>query len=191
MQLGWWYAIGRENELTESYDLMMQGFNVSTPRTGKIQKLSGDFNYSWGTFYNFAQKYVGSTNNFGFTGTSWIRSNVGLELTGEYRQTYDPLEVNDGKHYRVSMRNTYLFTKDMFIRLYTQGRWGTTWYDKKSVSNTYLLSFLLGWEFHPGSWFYLAFNEGREDLNDPHYQERDFWLTDRTLAAKINYAFHR
>jgi len=89
------------------------------------------------------------------------------------------------------MRNTYLFTKDFFVRLFTQGRWGTTYYDEKSIINKYLVSFLLGWEFHPGSWFYLAYNEGREDLDDPRYQLRDFWMTDRTIVAKIQYALHK
>jgi hypothetical protein len=191
MTLGFWYVISKENELTETYNSNRKGFNISTPKTGKIQKISGNVGSDWGTFYNFAQKYVGSSHNFNVSGTSWIISNFGLELTGQYTKTFDPDEVLDGKHIRVSMRNTYLITKDFFVRLFTQGRWGTTYYNEKNITNNYLVSFLLGWEFHSGSWFYLAYNEGREDFNSPYIQQRDFMLTDRVLIAKIYYAIHK
>ena len=119
---------------------------------------------------------------------------MGLELNSQFTKTFDPQGVMDGRHFRLSMRNTYLFTKDLFVRLYTQGRWGTTYYGEKSIVNNYLVSFLLGWEFRPGSWFYLAFNEGRKDindLNDPNFQQRDFFMTSRTLVTKIQYAFNK
>ncbi|MCK4966720.1 hypothetical protein KAS50_06800, partial [bacterium] len=154
MNIGFWYGIGKTNELSETYHARNQGFNISSPMTGKIQKLRAHLNYNWGTFYNFAQKYLGSRRNAGWNGTSWVRSNLGLELSGNYTETFDPEGVMDGKHFRLSMRNTYLFTKDLFIRLYTQGRWGTTYYGEKDIVNKYLASFLLGWEFKPGSWFY-------------------------------------
>ena len=109
-------------------------------------------------------------------------------------KTIAPDGVLDGKHFRVSLRNTWLLNKDLFIRLYVQGRWSTTYYGAKKSENKYLTSFLLGWEFKPGSWFYLAFNEGREDLydiNDPSVMEKDFFVTDRTLIGKLQYALNR
>jgi len=61
----------------------------------------------------------------------------------------------------------------------------------KSTHNTFLASFLLGWEYHPGSWFYLAYNEGREDVNSPFAPIRDFMMTNRTIIAKLSYAIHK
>ena len=119
-----------------------------------------------------------------------MRSNLGFELSGDYTRTFDPDDRVDGKYYRLTMRNTYLVTKDLFLRLFTQGRWGSTYYGEKDTANRYLASFLLGWEFRPGSWFYLACNEGREDL-DNLYENRDFSMTDRTLVAKVQHAFFR
>jgi len=194
MNLGWWYALGKTNELNTTYYSKHQGFNISTPRTGRIQKVAANFSVSWGTFYNFSQKYLGETWRVGASQTTWLKSNLGLELNGQYQKTYDPDGVFDGEHFRFSMRNTFLINKDIFIRLFTQGRWGTTYYGEKSIVNKYVLSFLLGWEFNPGSWFYFAYYEGREDFNDHNklsFQERDFFMTDRTLIAKLQYAFHK
>ncbi|MFH1761295.1 MAG: DUF5916 domain-containing protein [bacterium] len=189
MNIGFWYVISKINELTETYRANRKGFNISSPKTGRIQKVSGNTSFDWGTFYNFAQKYVGSDWNVRLESTSWIRSNMGLGLDGQFTKTFAPGGVMDGRHLRISMRNTYLFTKDFFIRLYTQGRWGTTYYGEKSVTNNYLMSFLLGWEFHPGSWFYLAYNEDRAD--GFYFQQRDFMLTDRVIVAKIYYTIHK
>ncbi len=191
MQGTFWYAVGSVNELTETFRQKVFGGNITTPKTGRIQKISGSLGGSTGTFYNFARKHVGDKWDINGSATAWLAGNFGLELNGTMTKTFDPQERMDGRHYYLSMRNTYLFSKDLFVRLFTQGRWGTTWYGEREVSNSYLLSFLLGWEYRPGSWFYLAFNEGREDRNDPHFRYRDFFLTDRTLVAKMYYAFHK
>ena len=151
-------------------------------------------NTSWGSFYNFAQKYLGTSWAIGGSGTSWIRTNLGLELSSDYQETHAPDGMLDGKHFRISMRNTWLLSKDLFVRLYLQGRWSTTYYSQKKIENKYLTSFLLGWEFRPGSWFYLAYNEGREDFYDtynPSNWERDFFVTDRTLIGKVQCAFNK
>ena len=187
MNFGYSYAAAEMNELTGKYQTFRQGFNISSPKSGRLQKFLFGTGVNWGTFYNFAQKYVGSSSNINWNNTIWLKSNMGLELNGNYIKTFDPAGTMDGRHFRVSMRNTYLFTKDFFVRLYTQGRWGVTYYDEKRINNTYLLSFLLGWEFNPGCWFYLAFNEGREDINAPDYRLRNFGMTDRTLLTKIYY----
>jgi len=191
MRLGFWYTVGKTNEPTITYHTDEYGLNISSPRTGRIQKISANTDILWGKFFNFSQKYLGSRYNITLNGTSWITSKMGLSLSGQYTKTYDPDKVMDGRHFRISMRNTYLFTKDLFIRLYTQGRWGTTYYGEKSTHNTFLASFLLGWEYHPGSWFYLAYNEGREDVNSPFTPVRDFMMTNRTIIAKLSYAINK
>ncbi len=194
MNLSWWYAVGKTNELNTTYRPWNHGINISTPRSGSIQKILVNFRASWGTFYNFSRKYLGKSWMVGGDETSWVRSNLGLELSCDYRKTFAPSGDADGNYFRLSMNNTLLLTKDLFLRLYTQGRWGTTYYGKKRIENVYLVSFLFGWEFNPGSWIYLAYNEGREDLNDlndPAVMERAFFQTDRTMIAKVTYAFYR
>ena len=190
MSLSWWYAIGRTNELTHTYRPRNQGINFSSPRSGRWQKVTANADISWGSFYNFSQKYLGRSWRVGVSGRSWVRQNLGANVSGNYTRTLDPDDRMDGRYYRLAMHNTYLVAKDLFLRLFTQGRWGTTYYGEKSVANRYLASFLLGWEFRPGSWFYLAYNEGREDFDDL-YEKRDFAMTSRTLAAKVQYAFFR
>ena len=135
MEVSFWYEVGKKNEPTGTYHSDRQGFHLSTPKTGKIQKIATNLNFDWGRFYNFSQKYLGSSYNVGIESTSWVTSRMGLELNGQYTETLDPYEIRDGKHFRISIKNTYLFTKDFFIRLYTQGRWGVTYYDVKSRSN--------------------------------------------------------
>jgi hypothetical protein len=192
MNISWWYGIGRSNELNYKIKNWHHGFVFSSPRTGKWLKLLVDLNSSWGTFYNYSQKYLGKNWRLGGSGSSWLKQYYGLEFSCDYQKTFDPAGKVDGRHFRVYVRNTLLFTKDIFLRLYTQGRWSTTYYDKKRIVNNYLLSILFGWEFNPGSWFYVAYNEGREDLNDlndPFFQKRDFLKTSSTLVLKIQYAF--
>lgn len=191
MEVGFWYEFGKKNEPTGTYHSNRRGFNMSSPKTGRIQKVSVSTNFDWGRFFNFSQQYLGSSYNVGLESTSWLTNKMGLSIGGQYTKTFDPEDVMDGRHYRLSMRNTYLFTKDFFIRLYTQGRWGTTYYTEKDIHNTFLASFLMGWEYHPGSWLYIAYNEGREDVNNPFEPFRDFIMKDRTLVAKISYAIHR
>jgi hypothetical protein len=190
MSLSWWYGIGRTNELTHIYRPRNQGIVFSSPRSGRWQKITANLDVSWGSFYNFSQKYLGRNWRIGGNGRSWVRDNLGIQLSGDYTRTFDPDDRVDGKYYRLTLRNTYLATKDLFLRVFTQGRWGTTYYGEKKVANRYLASVLLGWEFSPGSWFYLAYNEGREDFDDL-YEKRDFAMTSRTLVAKVQYAFFR
>jgi len=192
MNLSWWYGLGRTNELTHTYRQTNQGFVFSSPKTGKWQKVALNLNLSWGDFYNFSQKHLGRTRRIGGHLRSWVKSNLGLQVSGNYSETFDPDGTRDGKHFRLTVRNTLLVTRNLFVRLFTQGRWSSTYYGAETASNRYLLSLLLGWELRPGSWFYLAYNEGREDLEDfgdPQAEKRDFWMTSRTLAAKLQYAF--
>lgn len=186
--LSWWYAIGRTNELTHTYRPRNQGINSSSPRSGRGQKVTANLDASWGSFHNFSQKYLGRGWRVGASGRSWVRENLGLQLSGDYTRTFDPDDRMDGRYYRLTVHNACLVTKDLFLRLFTQGRWGTTYYGEKSVANRYLASFLLGWEFRPGSWLYLAQNGGREDFDDLN-ETRDFTMTNRALAAKVQYAF--
>jgi hypothetical protein len=81
-----------------------------------------------------------------------------------------------------------MFTKYFYFRLHAQAIFGTTWYDQKEIQNEYLLSGLLSWEYRPGSFLYLAYNESRFDKSG--VDESDYFkLSNRTLILKLSYFF--
>lgn len=79
-----------------------------------------------------------------------------------------------------------MFNKDFYLRLHAQGRLGTTYYGSKSLQNRYLISTLLSWQYRPGSYLYLAYNESRLDKGDA-FPTRHFIFEDRTLLIKLSY----
>ncbi|GAF80877.1 unnamed protein product, partial [marine sediment metagenome] len=81
MRLGFRYSVGKTNEPTITYHTNDYRFNISSPRTGRIQKISVNTNINWGKFFNFSQKYLGTKYNITLNGTSWITSKMGLNLS--------------------------------------------------------------------------------------------------------------
>jgi hypothetical protein len=82
------------------------------------------------------------------------------------------------------VRSDWLISRESFVRLILQGeqlRWGMEGGDYRSQE--YDLSFLYGWEFRPGSMFYLAYNQpaARED--------GEIEYLDPVLVAKVTYLF--
>jgi hypothetical protein len=114
---------------------------------------------------------------------------VMTNLQGGYTETFNPLNKQDGRYFKLSSNSTWMFTKDLFIRLHLQGLFGTTYYDKKQIYNDYLFSCLVSWEYKPGSFLYLAYNEGRFDESNPTIS-RSFGFSDRTIILKISYFFN-
>ena len=99
------------------------------------------------------------------------------------------MNKQDGQYFKLSSNSTLMFTKDFFIRLHVQGIFGTTYYETKQIYNNYLLSCLVSWEYKPGSFLYLAYNEGRFDESNPTIS-RLFEFNDRTIILKISYFFN-
>ncbi len=82
------------------------------------------------------------------------------------------------------LRSDWLITRESFVRVIVQGeqvRWGMDGGDYRSQE--YDVNLLYGWEFRPGSAFYLAYNQpvvrsdGANDFLDP------------VFVAKVSYAF--
>lgn len=143
---------------------------------------------SGGTFYNFDQKKVGSQKGFSVTGSSRLGRNALTKLQGGFTKTYDGTAKNDGQYFNISSNSTWMFTKDFFIRLHVQGIFGTTYYTQKETVNDYLLSCLVSWEYRPGSFMYLGYNEGRFDELNPVISNR-LGFKNRTLIFKVSYFF--
>ncbi len=175
-------------ELTGNYSGNFLTMNYSTRPIRLGSKLAGTATASGGTYYNFDQKYVGIQKNLALNGEGRITSYIITELAGGYTRTYNTAHEIDGQYFKLSSNTTWMFTKDFFIRLHAQGIFGTTNYYEKQINNDYLLSCLLSWEYRPGSFLYLAYNESRFDQSNP-----DVWkklqLENRTLILKISYFF--
>ncbi|HKJ69098.1 MAG TPA: DUF5916 domain-containing protein [bacterium] len=173
-------------ELTGDYSGNQWQMSYATRPLRLGPRFAGVFGLQGGTFYNFDQKYVGRQRSFSVDGESRLRHNIVTALQGEYTHTYDPTGAQDGRYWKLSSNTTWMFTKDFYLRLHTQGIFGNTYYGSRRLSNQYLLSMLISWEYRPGSFLYLAYNEGRVDESNP-FESRYFAFNDRTIVFKASY----
>ncbi len=175
-------------ELTGSYNGTLMKVSYSTRPLSLGTKFAGVVSASSGTLYNFDQKYVGSQKSISLNGEGRFFHNILTKIQGDYIKTYNPENVNDGQHFKLSSNSTIMFTKDLFFRLHAQGILGTNYYEKKLVYNDYLVSCLLSWEYVPGSFLYLAYNEARFfDSEKNNLRQMEF--KNRTLVLKLSYFF--
>ena len=176
-------------ELTGDYSGNNYSIGYSVTPLNMGQRFTANVTHSGGTYYNFNRKYVGDQRGVSLNTDAQLFHNVLTKLQGEFVRTYDPSHHRDGQYYKLSSNTTYMFTKDLFIRLHAQGIFGTTLYEQKEVYNDYLLSCLFSWEYRPGSFLYLAYNEGRFDESNP-VASRYFRFNDRTIILKLSYFFN-
>jgi hypothetical protein len=182
------YKYFSATELTGSYTGSLFNMNYSTRPLSKGSQFAGVFSAAGGTFYNFNKKYVGTQKSITVDGQGSLRHNFLTTLQGDFTKTYNPESKNDGQYFKVSSNSTWMFTKDFYVRLHAQGIFGTTYYNQKQFYNDYLMSFLLSWEYRPGSFLYLAYNESRFNTSDSVNSNR-LELKNRTLILKISYFF--
>ena len=182
------YKYYTASELTEDFKGDLYRITYSSKPVSKGAAFAGIFSAEQGTLYNFAQKYVGQEKGFSLEGQGSIRHNFLSELEREYKITTIPLSEKDGTYFKISSNSTLMFTKDFYFRLHAQGIFGTTWYEQKQVYNDYLISGLLSWEYRPGSFFYVAYNEARFDSSTPD-SSSFMKLKNRTLIVKLSYFF--
>jgi hypothetical protein len=180
------YSRFSETELTGDYPGKHLKMGYSTRPLSMGTQFAGNISMSSGTFYNFDQKYVGSQRSLTLNGEGRINQNMTTKLQGGFTRTYDTTDERDGNYLKMSSNSIWMFTKDFFIRLHAQGIFGTTYYDQKQAHNEYLISGLVSWEYRPGSFLYLAYNEGRFDDYNPT-KSRYFEFNNRTLVLKISY----
>ena len=175
-------------ELTGKYSGNLLTLSYSTRPINKGADFAGVFGFTNGTYYNFNQKYVGRQKKFTLEGEGRLSHNFLTTLLGDFTETYTNNPSRDGRYFKLSSNSTWMFTKDFYLRVHAQGILGTTYYDQKEIYNEYLLSCLLSWEYRPGSFFYLAYNEGRFDTSGVS-RWKDMRLNNRTVILKISYFF--
>jgi hypothetical protein len=174
-------------ELTGSYHGNFIKINYSTRPLSLGTQFAGSFSASQGTLYNFERRYVGNQKSISVNGEGRFAHNIITKLQGDFTNTYDPADINEGTYFKLSSNSTIMFTKDFFFRVHAQGILGTKYYERKYISNDYLLSCLLSWEYRPGSFLYLAYNEGR--YYNSEFNIRDLEFKNRTLILKVSYFF--
>ncbi len=182
------YKYFTATELTGSYSGNLLNINYLTRPLSKGAQFAGIFSAAGGTYYNFNQRYVGTQRSVALVGQGRLGYNFLTKLEGGYTKTYNPESNNDGQYFKLSSNSTLMFTKDFYIRLHAQGIFGTTFYDQEETYSDYLLSLLLSWEYRPGSFIYLAYNESRYDTIDAE-SSNYMLLRNRTLIFKISYFF--
>jgi len=175
-------------ELTGSYSGKFLKMDYATRPLSLGTQFAGKLSVSGGTLYNFVQKYVGSQKSLSSEGEGRFLRNVLTTLQGNITKTYNPLYENDGRYFKLLSNTTWMFTKDFYLRMHVQGIFGTTYYEQKQIYNDYLLSGLLSWEYRPGSFLYLAYNEARFDRSNSELN-RHLEFKNRTVFLKISYFF--
>ncbi|HIE29261.1 TPA: glycosyltransferase [Candidatus Poribacteria bacterium] len=175
------YERSREVELTDIFMASGYGFFVSTDWT---RRTSGGVSVRAGDFYNFARQAVEVQRRLFLFSTLRPRSNLTLEFEGSYAQSLDQKGIIDGRFFTSSLRTTYLFTRDIFLRVFAQAGRNRTFYDKIQTQQNYLVSMLLGWEYRPKSHFFVAYNE------DWKTSEEELHLDDRVIVVKISYLWN-
>jgi hypothetical protein len=183
------YSKFKNTEVTESYTGDKWRITYLSRPFTKGARFPFTLSYNSGAFYNFNRKHVGSVNNLSAKVQGRLSTRFISSLQTQMSRTFAPTKRRDGKYWRFSSYATFMFTKDFYLRLQLQGNFGTTFYDNEEEYNKYLASALLSWEYSPGSFFYIAYNEGRFDENSP-FQSKYFDFNDRTLLVKLSYRFN-
>ena len=178
----------RESEVTGRYSGHTWYLNYTTKPVLKGARFAGNWDWQAGSYYNFAQKYLGTMRRLRLGGEGQLTYQLTSDLQLEFARTCDPSGRTDGRFWQLSSYTSFMFTKDFYVRLQLRGRFATTWYDVRTMKNDYLISALMSWQYRPGSYFFIAYNEGRDDLGD-ELVSRYFLFRNRTVLAKLSYYF--
>lgn len=172
------YQRSREVELTDVFSANEFGFFVETnsarPLSVEIEGLSGDF-------FNFSRQQAGRQRFLALFGTLRPRSNLAVELGSSFARTLDQRGEVDGRFLVGSLRTTYLFTRDTFVRVFAQTERQRLYLDGKQTSTNHLISALFGWEYSPKSHLFLAYNE------DWGGTSGNLQLDNRVVLLKLSY----
>ena len=176
------YGHSREIELTDIFDANYFAVSIDTNRSKPI---AGSLRFNVSDYYNFAQQTVGLQRVASLAATVRPRSNFTIDLRGSFAQSLDEQRKIDGRFLVGSFRGTYLFTRDVFLRVFTQAARENTAFGKIQITEDYLASFLFGWEYSPKSNLFVGYNEGwRKDADKLR-------LENRVIVFKLGYLWNR
>jgi hypothetical protein len=151
-----YFQRSRNVELTDVFNANQFGFDIETNSSRAVSlKLNG----SIGDFFNFSRQSVGKQRQLTLFSTVRPKDNLALDIGTSYAQTRDQSDKVDGRFLVGSLRSTYLFTRDTFLRVFTQTERQRLTLEEKRTDTNNLFSALFGWEYTPKSHFFVAYNE--------------------------------
>lgn len=183
--LMFYYYRSREVELTEVFVANGYGFEIDTNATYPIAIGIGmDFS----DYFNFGRQQAGKQRSLTFESTLRPQSNFSIELDSGYAQSLDLTGAIDGRFFVSSMRATYLFTRESFFRMFAQANREREL--SEEIHQSYLLSFLFGWEYSPKSHLFVAYNEAWRDVHTETGAGRKLQLENRVVVVKVTYLYN-
>ena len=175
------YGRSREVELTEVFTT--DGYEFSL-LTNTSRPVSVGLDAGIGNYFNFSRQAVGKQRLLALSTTIRPRSNFTIDLESGYALSLTQDDVIDGRYFTSSLRVTYLFTRDLFLRVFTQAGRERTAFGRIETEENYLVSTLFGWEYSPKSHIFLAYNE------DWQTDEGELQLGDRVVVFKVSYLWN-
>ena len=180
-----YYDRSREVELTEVFTADRYGFEIDTDATKPIAIGIG---VDFADYFNFGRQQAGKQRSLVFESTIRPRSNLSIELDSGYAQSFDLEGAIDGRFFVSSLRATYLFTRESFLRMFAQANRERPL--SMEIHRTYLLSFLFGWEYSPKSHLFVAYNEAWGDASVGATAGRELQMENRVIVAKVTYLYN-
>lgn len=176
------YERSREIELT---DIFGANYFAASIDTNRAKPIAGWFRIDIADYYNFGQQTIGLQRGASLASTIRPRSNFTVDLIGSYAHSLNSQRVIDGRFLVGSLRATYLFTRNAFLRVFTQAARERSAFERILLTEDYLVSLLFGWEYSPKSNVFVGYNEGwrtdGERLN----------LANRVVVFKVGYLWNR
>ncbi|MGY8823908.1 MAG: DUF5916 domain-containing protein [Candidatus Latescibacterota bacterium] len=169
-----YFERSRNIELTDIFNANEYGFFVET---NSARSASVELRGSMGDFFNFDRQAVGKQRQLSLFSTLRPRTNLAIDIGTTYAQTRDRADEVDGRFLVGSLRTTYLFTRDTFLRIFAQTEQQRLYLGEKQTDTNHLFSALFGWEYSPKSHFFVAYNETRGDTRPDN----------RVLLLKLSY----
>ena len=175
------YGRSREVELTEIFTT--DGYELSL-LTNTSRPVSVGLDAGIGNYFNFSRQAVGKQRLLSLSTTIRPQSNFTIDLESGYALSLTQADIIDGRYFTSSLRVTYLFTRDLFLRVFAQAGRERTAFNQIETEENYLVSTLFGWEYSPKSHIFLAYNE------DWRTDAGELQLGDRVVVFKVSYLWN-
>ena len=180
-----YYYRSREVELTEIFIIDGYGFSIDTNSTHPIA-IGIEMDFS--DYFNFGRQQAGKQRSLTLESTLRPRSNFSIALDSSYAQSLDLAGAIDGRFFVSSLRATYLFTRESFLRMFAQA--SRTRPLSAQIHENYLLSLLFGWEYSPKSHLFVAYNEAWGNAPIGTGLNRALQLENRVVVVKVTYLYN-
>ena len=180
-----YYSRSREVELTEVFMSDGYGFSIETNTTYPVAIGVG---MDFADYFNFRRQQAGKQRGITLESTLRPQSNFSIELDSSYAQSLDLTGAIDGRFFVSTMRATYLFTRESFLRIFAQASREREL--SAEIHQSYLVSFLFGWEYSPKSHLFIAYNEAWGDVPIGTAAGRELQLENRVIVVKVTYLYN-